>query len=71
MKESCTNCCSQWCSQLAPKIGTERENSGSSVPQCQGQAGGEQKDNPVAPAISHSNPENEPKNQPDGLEQGS
>lgn len=67
MRESCTNSCSQWCSQVAPKKGTAGETSGSSVPQCQSQAGGEQKDTPVAPAISRSNPENEP----DGLVQGS
>lgn len=67
MRESCTNSCRQWCSQVAPKIGTAGEESGSSVPQWQGQAGGEQKDTPVGPAISHSNPENEP----DGLVQGS
>lgn len=70
MRESCTNSCSQWCSQVAPKIGTAGEKPGYSVPQCQGQAGGEQKDTPVAPVISHSNPENEPKNEPDGLVQG-
>lgn len=52
MRESCTYSCSQWCSQAAPKKGTAGEMSGSSVPQYQGQAGGEQKDTPVAPAIT-------------------
>lgn len=71
MRESCTNSCRQWCSQVAPKIGTAGEDSGSSVPPWQGQAGGEQKDIPVGPAISHSYPENEPENESDGLVQGS
>lgn len=44
MRESCTNSCSHWCSQVAPKIGTAGEKSGSSVLQCQGQAGGGKKE---------------------------
>lgn len=39
-RESCINSCSQWYSQVAPKIGTAGEKSGSAVPQDQGQAGG-------------------------------